>query len=152
MINGTLGIIYQYRRNDFLYIGYFSAGWNDNCSRADDLFSVWIFLSHRQGILTGRHIDLQCAAEVRQRLDSRIKTGIFTFLCTAWPHPVGRQGDAVHSFCHWSPNKIGQRFGYRQYRTCSRISQGSLRSMSQRSGNTFFASIVKGNDTTVAQR
>ena len=57
MVDSALFIIYQYRRNHFLHIRNFTAGRNDDSSRTDDLFTVRIFLSHRQRIFSGRYID-----------------------------------------------------------------------------------------------
>ncbi len=152
MIKRSLFIVNQYWRYYFLHVGNFTAGRNNHSSRRNHFLAVRILLCHRQRVFSGRNIDLQCAAEVAQCFYSRVQTGIFTFLRTARPHPVGRQRNAVHTFRHRSPNKIGKCFRYGKDRTGSRISQCCLRSMSDRSSYPFFATVVKCNDTAVTQR
>ena len=91
MIKRSLFIVNQYRRYHFLYIGNFTTGRNNHSSRRNHFLTVRILLCHRQRVFSGRNIDLQCAAEIAQCFDSCVKTGIFTFLRAARPHPVGRQ-------------------------------------------------------------
>ena len=80
VIKSGLFVVHQYRRYNFLYVGYFTAGRNNHCSRRNHFLAVRIFLCHRQRIFSGRNIDLQCATEVAQCFYGSVKTGVFTFL------------------------------------------------------------------------
>ena len=152
VVKGGLCIVHKYGRYHFLHVGNFTAGRYDDRTRSNDFASVGIFLGHRQRVLTGGNIDLQCAAEVAQCFDCLIETCVFTFLRTARPHPVGGQGYTVQAFCKRSPYQVGQCFADGEDRTGCRVGKCRLRGMSQRSCNTFFAAIVQCNDATIAQR
>ena len=95
---------------------------------------------------------MQVAAEVRQRLYCTVQTCILTLLCSARPHPVGTQRDAVHTLCQMSPYEVCERFCYREDRACLWVSEGSLWSMSERSGNTLGACIVESHNAAVRER
>ena len=80
MIECCLFVVHQYRRYDFLHVGYFAAGRYDHCSRRNHFLAVRIFLCHGQRVFSGRNIDLQGAAEVAQCFHGSVETSVFTFL------------------------------------------------------------------------
>ena len=94
---------------------------------------------------------MQVAAEIRECLHTSIETGVLTLLRAARPHPVGREAQRIHSVGQRSPNDVCQSLSNRQNRTCSRVSQTSLRRMTKSGCDTLLATIVEGYYTTVAQ-
>ena len=152
MINGSFFIVDQHWRNDLLDIGNFSTGRNNYRARRNDFAAVGVFLCHGKRVFTSRYIDLQGAAEVTQCLYCRVQTGIFTFLRTARPHPVGRKGNAVQTFGKRCPNQVGQGFADGKNGAGCRVGKCRLGSMAQRGCDTLFAAIVQSYHTTIAQR
>ena len=152
MINGSFFIVDQHWRNDLLDIGNFSTGRNNYRARRNYFAAVGVFLCHGKRVFTGRYIDLQGTAEVTQGLYCRVQTGIFTFLRTARPHPVGRKGNAVQTFGKRCPNQVGQCFADGKNGAGCRVGKCRLGSMAQRGCDTLFAAIVQSYHTTIAQR
>ena len=104
----------QYGRNNLLDVAHLAACADDDGTGAYNLVAVGILLGHTQRVLAGGHIDLQGTAEVAQCLYGAVQTCVFALLCTAGPHPVGAQADAVHGTCTLlvfngkrCPNQIG---------------------------------------------
>ena len=152
MIDAGIFVAQQHGAHHLLDILHLAAGTHDDCSRRDNLLAIGILLAQRERVFSGRHVDVQVAAEVRQGFHAFVQTGILAFLRAARPHPVSRQADAVESLGKRCPHNVGQCLGYRQHTACCRRSQSGLRSMSQCCGNTFFSTIVECHHTTVAQR
>ena len=152
MINGSFFIVDQHWRNDLLDIGNFSTGRNNYRARRNDFAAVGVFLCHGKRVFTSRYIDLQGTAEVAQCLYCRVQPGIFTFLRTTRPHPVGRKGNAVQTFGKRCPNQVGQGFADGKNGAGCRVGKCRLGSMAQRGCDTLFAAIVQSYHTTIAQR
>ena len=145
-------VVHNHRTHNLLHVTHLTTGADNHCSRTDDLGAVRIFLGHGQRVLASRHIHLDGAAEVAQRLHAGVQTGILTLLRTTWPHPVGRQGNAVQALSKRSPHDVGERFCHRKHRTGSHIGQAGLRGMTDGSGDSFLTTIVECHHTAVGQR
>ena len=89
VIECSLAMIDEYGRNHLAHVAHFAAGRHDHRAGRNDFLPVGILLRHGEGILSRRHVDVQGAAIVAQSLDCGIEAGVFSFLRTAGPHPVG---------------------------------------------------------------
>ena len=152
MVEGALRLIGQHRAHHLADVTHLATGGHDDRTRSDDLGAIGIFLRHREAVLAGRHIDLQCAAELRERFHSLVQAGILTLLRAARPHPVGAEADAVKTFGQRSPHDIRQALSHREDRAGSRICKTRLRRVTQRCGNTLLSFIVEGYDAAVRER
>ena len=151
MVQRTATVVFDDRRNHLLDVRNLTASAHNNCSRRNDFLAIGILLRERQRVFSCRHVDMQLAAEIAQRLHASIQAGILTFLRAAGPHPVGTQRQGIHALSQRSPDDVGQGLGHREHAACSGIGQTSLRRMTERGGDSLLATIVEGHDTTVAQ-
>ena len=95
---------------------------------------------------------MEVAAEVAERLHSGVETRVFALLRAARPHPVGRERDALETFCHRSPHDVGKCFCHRQHAASLWRRQSCLRSVAESGGDAFLAAVVESHHTAVAER
>ena len=86
--------------------------------------------------------------EIRQSLYRTIKTSVFTLLWATRPHPVGRKTHTVKTIGKRSPYNICKSLSYRQHTAGFRWCKTGL---TKSSSNTFYSTIVKSHNTTIAQ-
>ena len=148
----------QHGRNYLLYVADLAACAYNYGTWTYNLVAVGVLLGHAQRVLAGGHVDLQGAAEVAQCLNGTVQTCVLALLCTAGPHPVGAQADAVHGTCtllvlygKGCPYQVGQCLCHCQHAACCRVGQCCLGCMTQCGGNTLLATVVESHGTAVAQ-
>ena len=61
-------------------VGHLAPTCHDDRARRDDLLAIGILLAQGQGVLAGRHIDADGAAEVGEGLDGTIEARVLTLL------------------------------------------------------------------------
>ena len=151
MVESGVAVVDKHRRHDFLHVRDLSSCAHDNGARAHNLLSVGVLLAHGQRVLAGRHVDLQCAAEVGESFHAGVETGVFSLLRTARPHPVGAERHTVKPFGKGCPYHVGERLSHRQHTSCCGVGEAGLWSVSDSGGNTFLASEVERHHSAVGQ-
>ena len=152
VVEAAFGHVLHDGADNLADIAHLAAGADDDGSRADNLVTVGIFLGHREGVLAGGDIDLQCAAEVAESLYCGVKAGVLALLCATGPHPVGREADAFHTLCQGSPYQVGKAFCYGEHTAGGRVGECSLWCMSDGGGDTALSAVVEGDSTAVGER
>ena len=80
MIDRRILVVHYHRRYHLAHVAHFAAARHDDSSRRDDLLAVRILLRERQRVLSCRHVDVESAAEVAERLHCSIETGVLALL------------------------------------------------------------------------
>ena len=80
MIEQCILVVHYNGRYHLLHVRYLATGRHDNRTGTYHLGAVGVLLRHGKRILTGRHVDVEVAAEVRECLYGLVQAGILTLL------------------------------------------------------------------------